>query len=676
MIKLRYSSPISDVKGVGKKYKEILESKGLVTVGDFVRKFPAEYIDPSELSDNIKEGVKSLYSGTIKGIRSTGAWKRGVRITIVDCIVSGEDCELIFFNQPYLKNSLNGVEKIYFMGKAENAGSRYKFTAPLLLRGLDEGEIKPLYRKIGHIGSGRIEKLIRYILDNLDSMEEMLPERVVVKNGMPSSLDALKMIHFPKAGRDEVEEGHYRFKYLEFFFFWLELEYGRSFLKPEKRVHKYRIDGEIKKALRESVPFELTSDQKKSVKDIFADLKGETPMSRLLLGDVGTGKTVVAFISLMVAVMNGYQGALLAPTEILVDQHFGKAEQFFKDLKIARMTAGMKAAERRVIIEGLKSGEIDVVFGTHALLSNRVEFKKLSLVVIDEQHRFGVAQRAAISYKGERTDTLVMTATPIPRTLMLSIYKDLDLSVIKEKPADRKAIATRSISAADRESFYSKLKDEVRKGEKVYIVLPLVEESEFQSDLMAVERDIDWYNKLFGKGKVGAFTGRTSSDEKRDIMDRFHSGELRVLVSTTVIEVGIDVPDATVMVIENADRYGMAQLHQLRGRVGRGKDSSSCFLIMPEQPTEQAIKRVDAVVNCSDGFTLAEEDLKNRGGGEILGFAQSGGMSFSLSEISEDYDIFKAAEEDVLELSDKDYTSYMKKRLAALEEKLGEINFS
>ncbi len=676
MIKSGFLSPVSSIKGVGKKFSDIFVSKGIETIGDLLRIFPSEYIDPSELSEEVVPGAKRLYVGDIKGIRISRGWGKGSGITIVDCIVCGENSELIFFNQPYLKKNLSEVEELFFIGKAEDAGSRYKFTAPVILKDLKDGYIKPLYRRVGTVTGGRLEKFIRSALDNMGEEEEFLPASVVKKREMTSAVEALRKIHFPLNSRDDAEEGHFRFRYVEFFFFWFELEYGRKILKPGKKSHHYTIDNSIKKSLREAVPFELTDGQKSSVKDVFADMTSDSPMSRLLLGDVGTGKTVVAFIALMVAVKNGYQGAFLAPTEILVDQHYRKAVDFFGRHKVAKLTAGMKTAERRSVLESLASGEIEVVFGTHSLIGESVCFKNLSLVVVDEQHRFGVAQRARLCYKGTGTDVLVMTATPIPRTLMLSIYKDLALSVIKEKPSDRKPILTRNISVKERSGFYKKLKAGVEAGSKVYVVLPLIDVSEFQPELLAVEQELEWYEKIFGKNLVGSLTGRTGSEDKQRIMDDFYNGHIRVLVSTTVIEVGIDVPDATVMVIENADRYGMAQLHQLRGRVGRGSDFSYCYLITPDKMTESGKNRIETVVSCGDGFKLAEEDLKNRGGGEFLGTAQSGGMNFTLSEITRDYDIFKASEEDVADLTSGEYTDYMKSRLEILEKRLKTINFS
>ncbi len=401
-------------------------------------------------------------------------------------------------------------------------------------------------------------------------------------------------------------------------------------------------------------------------------------MQRLLQGDVGSGKTVIAFMALLVARENNFQGAFLAPTEILASQHYLNAQNFFKTARLALLTGSTPGKTRQEIQDRLADGQIDIVFGTHALLHEDVTFKNLSLVVIDEQHRFGVSQRAALYYKGKNVDLLVTTATPIPRTLLLSIYHDLSVSIIKTKPAGRLPIITRIVDARKRDEFYRWLKTKIIQGEKAYIVLPLVEDSEFFSNLRSLEQEEAYFQEVFSDIGWGIVSGRTPIQVKDAILKNFSCGRLKVLVATTVIEVGIDVRDASRIVIENADRYGLAQLHQLRGRVGRGEKRSYCYLIPSEQMTESGRQRIETIAATDDGFKIAEMDLHMRGGGLITGQEQSGYLDFKIGDVKRDQPIFQAARQDAGRLIGEKAgrNSYIGHFLETITEKAGHLNFS
>jgi len=434
----------------------------------------------------------------------------------------------------------------------------------------------------------------------------------------------------------------------------------------------------VKKSIAKNLAFELTADQKTACNEITADLQSDYTMQRLVQGDVGSGKTIVAFIALQMAKESGFQGAFLAPTEILAGQHFINGQSFFKSAKIELLTGSTPAKKRKEILKGLQEGDIDIIFGTHALLTERVQFRQLSMVVIDEQHRFGVSQRAALYYKGKSVDLLVTTATPIPRTMLLSLYNDLSVSTIKSKPHGRLPIITKIIGAKKRDEFYPWLRKKVEKGEKVYIILPLIEKSDFFSELKDIESESVYFKKVFKGIPLGIVTGRASGPEKDTVLADLAKGTIRVLVATTVIEVGIDVKDAAVIVIENADRYGLSQLHQLRGRVGRGSLQSYCYLFPSTNITENGKRRLKTIAATSDGFKIAETDLKMRGGGIIIGQQQSGYLDFKVGSMQDDHETFKEAQKDAaLLLADEsrqnDYTATL---LQEIRKKLKRINFS
>jgi ATP-dependent DNA helicase RecG len=506
-----------------------------------------------------------------------------------------------------------------------------------------------------------------------------LPPPILQRYGFPGIVEGLKAVHFPAAyDPDQLRRLKRRFIYGEFLLFQLELQYIRNFFKKVPRIHRYRFDEVSQADIRANLPFELTADQETACRDMAEDLSGDVTMQRLLQGDVGAGKTVVAFISLSFAARSGFQGAFLAPTEILARQHYINAKKFFSSETIDILTGSTPAGERKRILAGLEAGDIDIVFGTHALLNENVIFKNLSMVVIDEQHRFGVSQRAALYYKGKSVDLLVTTATPIPRTMLLSLYNDLSVSVIKTKPHGRLPIITKVMDTARREEFYQWLLTKIAKGEKAYIILPLIEDSEFFTELRSIESETPYFKKIFKGVPIGFVSGRTPSEKKDAVLNDFAAGKIKVLVSTTVIEVGIDVKDAVYMVIENADRYGLSQLHQLRGRVGRGELQSYCYLFASSNITESGLKRLKTIASTADGFKIAETDMKMRGGGIITGFEQSGYLDFKVGNMQDDHDIFADARNDAASiLADESLQNdYISNLLHKIKSKLKDINFS
>jgi ATP-dependent DNA helicase RecG len=687
-MKLKLNSTVNQVKGIGSKYLQILQKNGILTVLDLLLYFPVQYIDFSNVADQIEVGKKNLFFIEITGWNLSRRFGRQPSLLRVKARVGQQPVFIVFFNKPYLADFFKVNKNAYIFGHFEIKNNTWQSNTPLVLTAeeKDEQHAIPLYAKISTIKSGTLKKLVKTALDSLEDDFEHLPHISLEKHRFPGIAAALQGIHFPKKYiPGEIDGLKKRFVYSEFLFFQLELQYIRNFFRRVRRTNHYSITPELKAFIKQNLTFELTPDQKTACKEITDDLQGEFTMQRLLQGDVGTGKTIVAFIVLLIAKKSGYQGAFLAPTEILASQHFSNAQKFFKSVGVELLTGSTPVKKRKEILKGLKEGTIDIIFGTHALLTEDVQFKQLSLVVIDEQHRFGVSQRAALYYKGKSVDLLVTTATPIPRTMLLSLYNDLSVSTIKTKPQGRLPIITKIIAAERRDEFYLWLKKKVEKGEKAYIVLPLIETSEFFSELRDIETESLYFENIFNVRAgsepvptIGIVTGRTPAVEKDYILEAFARGTIRVLVATTVIEVGIDVKDAVVIVIENADRYGLSQLHQLRGRVGRGELQSYCYLFPSPNITENGKKRLKTIAATTDGFKIAEIDLKMRGGGIITGLEQSGYLDFKIGNMQDDHEIFKEAQADAsLVLADKALQNdYIVNFLKKIAEKLKDINFS
>lgn len=546
----------------------------------------------------------------------------------------------------------------------------------------------PVYRKLGQFQTKRLREIIFDVLQKLDrtTIKESLPASVVTANSLLSYGDALSEIHFPPDDSSIAEyemfrsRAHKRLIFEEFFWLSFALQLKRGERREEPKGTVIEIPETTRTRMADLLPFKLTEAQRRVIKQVFGDMQSDEPMNRLIQGDVGSGKTIVAFLAMFAAMENGYQTALMAPTEILAEQHARKAVALFHETgyRIGLLTGSMKASEKRKVHDAIRTGEVQMIIGTHAVIQDAVEFENLGLAVVDEQHRFGVLQRAEIKKRGINPDILVMTATPIPRSLAMTVYGDLDVSIIDELPPGRTPVKTVVLGEDQRAGVYKGMEREVALGRQVYVVYPLVEESE-KVDLKAATKEFELLrDKIFPNRSVGLIHGRMKPAEKEETMRQFVSGELDILVSTTVIEVGVDVPNASLMVIEHAERFGLSQLHQLRGRVGRGAEQSYCVLLTGDKKTSAAKERLGIMEETSDGFKIAEKDLEIRGQGEIFGTRQSGIQLFKIANIVRDIEILDAARTSAEQLlttqrNSKETTSLIKKVRSDTQFKLAGI---
>jgi ATP-dependent DNA helicase RecG len=555
--------------------------------------------------------------------------------------------KLVWFNQPFLKDqihrgdrlSLYGVPKVSPYGQLVLESPDWEISD-----GEDEGAIVAIYSKVGTIAPKTLRKIIGVALDEaLPQLDDTMPPALRKELGVIGLRQAVEGLHRPAELTPVFlrlrSKAHLRVVLQEFFSYQLALRVRRAMEEVQTKARTIRVDDAIREEVRRILPFKLTGAQRRVLKEIAGDLQGKRPMYRLLQGDVGSGKTIVALIAAMLVIRSGHQAALLAPTEILVEQHFARIQQLLDQsgVVVAKATGSMAAGERRTLLAGLRDDYIKLVVGTHALLEERVAFHSLGLAIVDEQHRFGVSQRQALYAKGDTPDILVMTATPIPRSLALAMYGDLELSVIDELPPGRPEVKTAVRAHAQLERVYQFIDDEVATGTQAYIVFPIIEESE-KLNLKALKAGYAGIVERFPKRRTAMLHGRMASAEKDDVMQRFKRGEIDILVSTTVIEVGIDVPNASIMLILDADRFGLSQLHQLRGRIGRGTRKSYCILV-----SDQEKERLSMFAKTHSGFDLAELDLRLRGPGELLGTRQSGVPKFRFGNIVRDYDLMERA---------------------------------
>ncbi len=518
------------------------------------------------------------------------------------------------------------------------------------------GRRVPVYRKLGAFQTKRLREIVFSVLQNLDktSIRETLPEDLCRRQSLIKRAEAVAEIHFPPEDSDIAEyeaarsKAHLRLIFEEFFWvsFALQLKRGERTKEPKGTI--IEINDKIRERLNALLPFTLTGAQERVVKRIFDDMQSDAPMNRLVQGDVGSGKTIVAFLAMFAAMENGYQTALMAPTEILAEQHARNAKKIFADspYRVELLTGSLKAAEKRKVQKDIASGEINAVVGTHAVIQEAVEFEKLGLAVVDEQHRFGVMQRAELRARGFNPDILVMTATPIPRSLAMTVYGDLDVSVIDELPPGRTPVKTVVVGEDRRDGVYKGIEREVNLGRQVYVVYPLIDESEKMDLKAATKMHEELRDVIFPNYRVGLLHGKMKGAEKEEIMGKFVGGETNILISTTVIEVGVDVPNASLMIIEHAERFGLSQLHQLRGRVGRGAEQSFCVLLTGDKKTAVARERLGIMEETTDGFRIAEKDLEIRGQGEILGTRQSGVQTFKIGNIIRDLEILDKARQE------------------------------
>jgi ATP-dependent DNA helicase RecG len=692
---LELTTPVQYVKGVGPKMAEILATKGIATVGDLLHYLPFRYEDRLN-----PRGIAELRAGemasVIAEVRNSGLF-RTRRMPIFQLTVGQGRTRLkcLWFNATYLQDKFKPGQLISLYGKVEQGRSgELQIIQPQFemlgdapdgaddkaAASLEVGRIVPIYESAGQgkVTARWFRRVIRTALEELTpELAETIPAAVRGRLALVSPREALWKVHWPEAGesfealQSARTAAHIRLIFEELFFTELGLEMKKKQLKAETGI-TFRLDEGVREAIKKILPFHPTAAQKKVLKEIADDMQKPSPMRRLLQGDVGSGKTIVSFQAAIIAIENGYQVALMAPTEILAQQHYFSARRILENAgyRIVLLTGSLESDRKREIRRHIAQGNAQLVIGTHALLEEKVEFAKPGLVIVDEQHRFGVLQRLKLMKKsGEREengrasldrtgegarphtsastsaepDVLVMTATPIPRTLALTLYGDLDLSVLDELPPGRTPIVTRKVSDERAPEVWDFVRKQVVKGHQVYVVYPIIAESEESELKAAIKMYRELSGKIFSDLKVGLLHGRLDAELKDQVMRRFQSGELQILVATTVIEVGVDVPNATVMVIEHAERFGLAQLHQLRGRIGRGAAKSYCILMTGGKVTEDGEKRLDAMVRTNDGFQIAELDLELRGPGEFFGTRQAGIPNFSVANLIRDRQLLELA---------------------------------
>jgi len=632
-------TPLEAIKGVGPKTAEQLEVAGLVTVGDLITFLPRKYEDYSEVVKvaDITPGKRTIKacaeSVEIKRVR------RGMTVTTATLSDGGAKLKAVWFNQPYRATQLkDSTTEFYFSGEFEFSYNRYQLTNPSVELVKDmpvqTDRILPIYSQVKGLKSQIVRKILAELRPLITMLPETLPTEIVTTEKLISYSDALLGLHFPTR-QSEIVRAKERLAFEELFQLLVASQLNRE---ANVMLEGWPIPFDMPsvKEFVDRLPFKLTNAQRKAAWEIIQDLEKPTPMNRLLQGDVGSGKTVVAGIAALSSTKAGFQTAIMAPTEILARQHAETLSSLLEPfgLTVGLLLGSVKAKARSMLYEQLKEGEVDILVGTHALIQDKVEFRRLGLVVIDEQHRFGVAQRQALLEKSHKMPHLLaMTATPIPRSLQLTVFGELDVSVLNELPMNRKPIKTQIASPVSQKSVYAAIDSEIDKGRQAYVICSLIDDSEL-SEKKSVETEYrKLKNSIFGHRSIGLLHGRMKANEKEQVMSDFKAGKYDILVSTTAVEVGVDVPNATVILIENADHFGLAQLHQLRGRVGRGEHQSFCYLMMSD--TKRPSQRLRELEKSNDGFYLAQVDLELRGPGEIYGRAQHGALNLQIANLGD-----------------------------------------
>ena len=665
-------TPLAKAPGVSAALAKALEEGfGYRTARDLIEHYPRRYLTRGELTDlaHAKKGAEVTLVGTVRNLAKKMP-RRNLRILEVRVADDSGAWVCTWFNQPWHAQKLTVGTVAAFSGKLAWKAGRLGMANPgyeVLREGDDpEGfanEVIPVYPASKEVSSGRLRRAVGALLDRFGDVPDFLPEPLRRAHSLPGRAAALEAIHRP-ADRKEANRARDRLVYDELFVLQVGLALRRRAQEAGQHGQPLQPDGDLTKRLLASLPFQPTGAQSRVMAEIGADLSRSKPMHRLLQGEVGSGKTLVALWALLCAVQSGMQGAIMAPTEVLADQHginlrgllepLGEGGGLFGGPRVEVLTAGITGAARQRILEGVAAGEVDLLVGTHALLSEGVEFRRLGAIVVDEQHRFGVHQRVKLREKGDSPHVLIMTATPIPRTLALTLYGDLDVSTLDELPPGRTPIATHVVADATlRERAYQRVREEVAAGHQAYVVCALKDESD-KVEVRSAKAEAERLRaEVFPDLRVGLVYGDMAAREKEATMDRFRAGEVDVLVSTTVIEVGVDVPNATVMLIEDADRFGLSQLHQLRGRVGRGQAPGLCVLFA-DPLTDEGRARMDAIARTNDGFELANEDLRIRGEGTVFDARQSGLSDLKLARLIDDFDWVQRARKDAFALVDAD----------------------
>ncbi|MDO9576215.1 MAG: ATP-dependent DNA helicase RecG [bacterium] len=650
-------TPVQYLKGVGPVRAKLLAKLNINNVKELFYLTPRRYVKRKYIKD-VRYGEEAYVRGRVVYQRARFSRKGEIITLVIDDGTGLLECG--FFNSPFLKDKFRDGDEIGLIGKTTFFARKIQFINPEIDTdpGLASIPIIPVYPLTSGIRQRYIRKITRLGFERyINHITETLPQDIILRNNLYPLPTALRYLHFPKSV-EEAKRARERLGFEELFLFEIIMQKRR--LEKKKKGIKFKEGCGYARALLSYLGFDFTRAQRKVLREIFSDMESPHQMHRLLQGDVGSGKTIVAAICMLKAVESGYQTALMAPTEVLAEQHYFVLSELLSNLKNNHvipylLTGSTNSREREEIFKKIRSGEAGIVIGTHALIEEEVEFKSLGLCVIDEQHRFGVMQRLALKEKGEYPDLLVMTATPIPRSLSLTLYGDLDISVLDELPAGRQSVVTKWVQGTGkRKNIYEFIKEKIDLGRQAYIVYPLIEESE-KIDLEAAKEGYEKLRKSIFRGyKVSLLHGRMKGKKKEETMRAFRDGEIQILVSTTVIEVGVDVPNATVMVIEHAERFGLAQLHQLRGRIGRGKEKSYCILLTPQRVGEEAKNRLSVIEGENDGFKIAEEDLKIRGPGEFFGTRQSGIPELSSPDLIMDTRLLVRARDEAIRLLEDD----------------------
>lgn len=643
-----FEMDITKLKGVGEKRAAMFRKIGAPTVGNLLRLYPRAYEDWSKhtsISDTVLNEVCTVSATVVK--TPTEHRVRGGKLLYKTVVSDGaSDMQLTFFNNRYIPNLLKAGEEYVFHGKVTGTFLRREMLSPEFLSKAKSQAVVPIYPATQGLTSRMISGAVKEALKLLPgSVHDPLPPSLREKYELCHLQYALESIHFPTS-EQELEIAKYRLIFEEF----LVLQLGLMKIKNgRKSKNLHPIRNEFPDDFAELLPFSLTGAQKRAISEAVADMAGEAPMNRLVQGDVGSGKTAVAAALCWAVIQGGMQAAMMAPTEILAAQHYESLSKLLAPAgtRCALLTGSVKAAEKRKIFAELSGGEIDLIIGTHALIGDKVEFKNLGLVITDEQHRFGVNQRSALAQKGASPHLLVMSATPIPRTLALMVYGDLDISILDELPPGRQKIETYLIDSAKRQRAFAYVKKHLDEGRQGYLICPLIDEDE--SGMVSVNEYAEKVRAAFPEATVEVLHGRMKSAEKERAMGAFSAGEAQLLVSTTVVEVGVDVPNAVIMLIENSERYGLSQLHQLRGRIGRGKYKSTCILVTDAQ-NEETLKRLKLFRDTSDGFKIAEADLKLRGPGDFFGARQHGLPQMKIADMTSDIKVLQQAQKCAKEL--------------------------
>ena len=650
---------LQNLKGVGSKTIEALYQANIYNLNDLLTHYPYRYqIEVPTILDNTSSLETVVINATILEVSKVGYIKKNLNVLRMKVETNGKIVSLVIYNRAYLKPNLKIGQNIIVTGKYDV--KKNLFTANNIRFGeLNEKRIIPIYHSIKNLKNVVLEKIINEGLKENDKIEDYIPQKYLEKYHFLTKNEAINLIHKP-VDEDLLEKSRERLIYEELFLFLFKVQYLKKIKVSEATIIK-NIDKSLIEQFISELPFKLTNDQLKSIEDGLEDFTTKKRMNRLLLGDVGSGKTIVATVLIYANFIAGYQSAFMAPTEILATQHYNSIKKLLAkyNINVELLIGSMSKKNKNEIMEKVGNGKVDVLIGTHAILNEKLLFPNLGFVITDEQHRFGVNQRNILQEKGVKPDVLFMSATPIPRTYALTIYGDMDTSIIKEKPSGRKEVITYVKKESELKNVLYKVLEEIKLNHQIYVVAPMIEENEDMPLQTVINLKEKFDGAFHGKVPIEVLHGKLKNKEKDEIMNRFKSGEVKILISTTVIEVGVDVPLATMMIIFNAERFGLATLHQLRGRVGRNDLQSYCYLICNED-----VKRLQVLEESNDGFYISEKDFEFRGEGDLFGEKQSGDMTFKIADIRRNYDVLLKALSDVKEWINMDeylnMTSYVK----------------